>query len=192
MTHDGGKYFFLSRPRRFGKSLLVSTFKSYFEGKKDLFKGLAIERLEKEWTEYPVLHFSMASGKHMGKEQLQRYLLYILKDNEENYSISNETTDPNLRLSYLIRTLYQKTGHQVVVVIDEYDAPLLDVVHEETSLNDLRDIMRNFTVPWKIVNHTYALSFWRELQSFRSWASLVNLTIYQTWACCHSMQGYVA
>lgn len=135
MTHDGGKYFFLSRPRRFGKSLLVSTFKSYFEGKKDLFKGLAIERLEKEWTEYPVLHFSMASGKHMGKEQLQRYLLYILKDNEENYGISNEATDPNLRLSYLIRTLYQKTGHQVVVLIDEYDAPLLDVVHEETSLN---------------------------------------------------------
>ena len=90
MIHDGGKYFFLSRPRRFGKSLLVSTFKSYFEGKKDLFKGLAIERLEKEWTEYPVLHFSMASGKHMGKEQLQRYLLYILKDNEENYGISKD------------------------------------------------------------------------------------------------------
>lgn len=149
MTHDGGKYFFLSRPRRFGKSLLVSTFKSYFEGKKDLFKGLAIERLEKEWTEYPVLHFSMASGKHMDKEQLQRYLLYILKDNEGNYGISNEATDPNLRLSYLIRTLYQKTGHQVVVLIDEYDAPLLDVVHEETSLNDLRDIMRNFYSPLK-------------------------------------------
>ncbi|HCC87676.1 MAG TPA: AAA family ATPase, partial [Prevotella sp.] len=63
-----GKYFFLSRPRRFGKSLLTSTFKSYFEGRKDLFKGLEIEKLEKEWTEYPVLHFSMAGGKHMEKE----------------------------------------------------------------------------------------------------------------------------
>lgn len=69
-----GKYFFLSSPRRFGKSLLTSTFKSYFEGKKDLFKGLAMEKLETEWTEYLVLHFSMAGGKHMEKEQLERYL----------------------------------------------------------------------------------------------------------------------
>ena len=68
MTHGGGKHFFLSRPRRFGKSLLVSTLASYFEGKKELFKGLAIEKLETEWTEYPVLHFSMAGGKHMEKE----------------------------------------------------------------------------------------------------------------------------
>lgn len=67
MTHSGGKYFFLNRPRRFGKSLLTSTFRSYFEGKKDLFKGLAIEKLETEWTEYPVLHFSMSGGKHMGE-----------------------------------------------------------------------------------------------------------------------------
>ena len=79
MTHGSGKYFFLGRPRRFGKSLLVSTFESYFSGKKDLFKGLAIEKLETEWTEYLVLHFSMAGGKHMEKDQLQRYLLYILK-----------------------------------------------------------------------------------------------------------------
>lgn len=68
-----GKYFFLGRPRRFGKSLLVSTMQSYFEGRKDLFKGLAIERLEKEWTEYPVLHFDMSGGKHMEEEQLEDY-----------------------------------------------------------------------------------------------------------------------
>ena len=65
MTHGGGKYFLLSRPRRFGKSLLTSTFQSYFEGKKELFKGLAIEKLEKEWTEYPVLHLDMSGGKHL-------------------------------------------------------------------------------------------------------------------------------
>ena len=69
MTHTSGKYFFLSRPRRFGKSLLVSTFESYFEGKKELFKGLAIEKLEKDWTEYPVLHLSLAGGKHMEKDK---------------------------------------------------------------------------------------------------------------------------
>lgn len=71
MTHGSGKYFFLSRPRRFGKSLLTSTFKSYFEGEKALFKGLAIEKLEKDWTEYPVIHLSMAGGKHMEKDELE-------------------------------------------------------------------------------------------------------------------------
>ena len=72
-------YIFLSRPRRFGKSLLVSTLQAYFEGKKELFKGLAIEQREKGWTEYPVLRFDMSLGKHMEKEQLERYLLYILE-----------------------------------------------------------------------------------------------------------------
>ena len=76
------KYIFLSRPRRFGKSLLVSTLQSYFEGRKDLFKGLYIEQVEKEWTEYPVLRLSLASSKHMEKEQLENYLLYILEENE--------------------------------------------------------------------------------------------------------------
>ena len=149
MTHSGGCYFFLSRPRRFGKSLLTSTLKSYFEGKKELFKGLAIEKLEQEWTEYPVLHFSMASGKHMEKEQLQRYLLFILQKNEEQFGIEDHSIDSNLRLSNLIQAAYQKTGKQVVVLIDEYDAPLLDVVHEESSLKELRQIMRNFYSPLK-------------------------------------------
>ena len=87
MTHTDGTYFFPSRPRRFGKSLLVSTFKSYFEGKKELFEGLAVEKLEKEWNTYPVLHFSLAGGKHMEKEQLDRYLLYILKENEDRFGV---------------------------------------------------------------------------------------------------------
>lgn len=74
MTHQGADYVFLSRPRRFGKSLLVSTLKSYFEGRKDLFQGLAIEQLEEEWTEHPVLLFSFASAKHLDKEGLEDYL----------------------------------------------------------------------------------------------------------------------
>lgn len=146
---SSGKYFFLSRPRRFGKSLLVSTFKSYFEGKKELFKGLAIEKQEKEWTDYPVLHFDMSGGKHMDKEQLNRYLLYILELNEKPYGVISDSIDPNIRLSNLINTIYQQTGKQVVVLIDEYDAPLLDVVHEKTSLETLRNVMRNFYSPLK-------------------------------------------
>ena len=149
MTSGGGKYFFLSRPRRFGKSLLVSTLKSYFEGKKELFKGLAIDKLEKEWTKYPVLHFSMASGKHMGKGQLHEYLLYILETNERAFGIESNATAPNIRLSNLIQTAYQQTGKQVVVLIDEYDAPLFDVVHKEAELSELRNIMRNFYSPLK-------------------------------------------
>ena len=149
MTHGGGKYFFLSRPRRFGKSLLSSTFQSYFEGKKELFKGLAIDRLETEWTEYPVLHFDMSGGKHLDKEELQRYILYILKENEERLGIRCEEIDTNIRLNNLIMTAYKKTGRQVVVLIDEYDAPLLDVVHEDTQLPVLRDVMRNFYSPLK-------------------------------------------
>ena len=149
MTHTDGKYFFLSRPRRFGKSLLVSTFKSYFEGKKELFEGLAIEKLEKEWNEYPVLHFSLAGGKHMEKEQLDRYLLYILKENEDRFGVDCDSPDPNVRLLNLIKTVTAKTCKQAVVLIDEYDAPLLDVAHEKERLDVLRNTMRNFYSPLK-------------------------------------------
>ena len=149
MTHTSGTYFFLSRPRRFGKSLLTSTFKSYFEGRKDLFRGLAIERLETEWTEYPVLYFSMAGGKHMEKEQLERYLDYQLENQERLFGMAQHRDGANNRLSDLIMTAYHKTGKQVVVLVDEYDAPLLDVVHEDEKLPLLRNVMRNFYSPLK-------------------------------------------
>ena len=150
MTHTSGKYFFLGRPRRFGKSLLVSTFDSYFSGKKDLFAGLAIEKLEKDWTEYPVLHFDMSGGKHMEKEQLEDYLDYILKEQERKWGITNPPIGANNRLIELITTAYEKSGKQVVVLIDEYDAPMLDVAHEKESLDVLRNIMRNFYSPLKM------------------------------------------
>ena len=119
MTHTDGTFFFLSRPRRFGKSLLVSTFQSYFEGKKDLFKGLAIERLEHEWHSYPVLHFDMSLGKHMDKEQLNIFLNYQLEDNEKKYGINSHREGVNNRFADLIKTVYQQTGKQVVILIDE-------------------------------------------------------------------------
>ena len=149
MTHTDGKYFFLSRPRRFGKSLLVSTFLSYFEGKKELFEGLAIEKLEKEWNTYPVLHFDLSKGKHMEKEQLNRYLLDIIEKQEARFDSKSNKIDVNIRLDDLINAVYQKTGKQVVVLIDEYDAPLLDVAHEKEKLDELRNTMRNFYSPLK-------------------------------------------
>ena len=149
LAHGNTRYFFLSRPRRFGKSLLVSTLRSYFEGRKELFKGLAVEQLEKEWTQYPVLHFDMSMGKHLDQAALGRYLLHIIENNEQPFGLQGTSEDPNLRLETLIRTVYQQTGKQVVVLIDEYDAPLLDVVHEEEDLPKLRQVMRNFYSPLK-------------------------------------------
>ncbi len=149
MSHTSGTYFFLGRPRRFGKSLLVSTMQSYFEGKKELFKGLAIEKLEQEWTEYPVLRFDMSGGKHMEKEQLEEYLGYRLQEEEKKWGISMPSKGVNNRLIDLINTAYDKSGKQVVVLIDEYDAPMLDVVHEKEQLDVLRNTMRNFYSPLK-------------------------------------------
>ncbi len=149
MANSDGKFIFLSRPRRFGKSLLVSTLQSYFEGRKELFKGLAMEKLEKEWTEYPVLHFDLSGGKHQEEDQLNRYLDYILKENERRFGIECDAVDANVRLANLISSVYNKTGKQVVVLIDEYDAPLLDVVHQDERLESLRYLMRNFYSPLK-------------------------------------------
>ena len=149
LVHADSKYIFLSRPRRFGKSLLTSTLEAYFQGRKDLFKGLTMELLETEWTEYPVLRFDMSLGKHMEKEQLERYLSSQLELMEHKYGILTESPDANIRLTNLIRRAYEQTGRQVVVLIDEYDAPLLDVVHEEKNLPVLRNIMRNFYSPLK-------------------------------------------
>ena len=149
MANSDGKYFFLSRPRRFGKSLLVSTLLSYFEGRKELFRGLAIDNLEKEWAEYPVLHFDLSGGKHQEEDQLNRYLDFILKDNERRFGVECDAVDANVRLANLIASVYKKTGKQVVVLIDEYDAPLLDVVHQDERLESLRHLMRNFYSPLK-------------------------------------------
>ena len=144
-----GKPYFLSRPRRFGKSLLTSTLEAYFEGRRELFKGLALERLETEWTEYPVLHFDMSTAKHVDKEDLILELEKKLLRYEALYGRGKGDVKVNQRLEGLIQRAYEQTGRQVVVLIDEYDAPLLDVVHEEKNLPVLRNIMRNFYSPLK-------------------------------------------
>ena len=182
------KYIFLSRPRRFGKSLLVSTLAAYFEGKKHLFKGTFIDGVEKDWTEYPVLRFDMSLAKHQSKEDLPRYLLYIIESNERKFGLTSDLTDPNLRLTNLIQRAYELTGKQVVVLIDEYDAPLLDVAHEKTQLDDLRQIMRNFYSPLKACDKYLKFVFitgitkFSQLSIFSELNNLNNISMQEQFA----------
>ena len=145
------KYVFLSRPRRFGKSLLSSTIHCYFEGKEELFEGLEAGRLRKEWTRHPVFHFDMSTAKHLDEGQLLRTLCYKLDDYERTYGkdagISED--DINARFERLVKVAAGQTGERAVIIIDEYDAPLLDVMNDEERLKPMRQIMRNFYSPIK-------------------------------------------
>lgn len=143
------KYVFLSRPRRFGKSLLVSTLHSYFEGRKELFEGLEAGRLEKDWTQYPVLHFDISTAKHLTPVDLIIELEGKLARYEKIYPRDKTHKNINQRLEGLIVHAYEKTGQKVVVLIDEYDAPLLDVLSDDKALEANRQVMRNFYSPLK-------------------------------------------
>lgn len=117
---------FLSRPRRFGKSLLLSTFEAYFKGKRELFHGLAIEQLEQNWYEYPVLHLSFNDKKYESKEQLSDMLESQFSIWEAAYGVTEINSSYSIRFTNLIRQAYQKTGRRTVVLIDDYDKPLFD------------------------------------------------------------------
>jgi hypothetical protein len=140
---DTSKYVFLSRPRRFGKSLLTSTLHCYFEGRKELFEGLAMEQLEADWIQYPVLHFDLGQVKEFTIERLRNSLHKMLDRYDGSYGVTTSGT-PGGRLNELIYELYQKTGRQVVLLIDEYDAPIMDVLHKPDMLRDVRNVMREF------------------------------------------------
>ena len=150
MTHENYQYVFLSRPRRFGKSLLTSTLRSYFEGRKDLFQGLAIEQLETEWEAYPVLHFDMSTCRCTDAESLQSMLNAQLRGYEKVYGRNEEDKIFSDRLKSLIIRVFEQTGKRVVVLIDEYDTPLLHVLHDDEALVRLREVMQNFYSPLKV------------------------------------------
>ncbi|MDL2247989.1 AAA family ATPase, partial [Bacteroides sp. OttesenSCG-928-J23] len=136
--------YFLSRPRRFGKSLLLSTMEAYFEGKKELFQGLAVEQLEKEWKTYPVLHLSLNAEKYEVEDDLRKILEYQLQGWEKEYDIHPTVSSYSVRFMNVIETAYQKTGMRVVVLIDEYDKPLLRSLHDETLQAAFRNQLTAF------------------------------------------------
>ncbi len=149
MTH-ADKAFFLARPRRFGKSLLVTTLEAYFQGRRELFEGLAMKRLEEEWRQYPVLRFDMSGTSYTKPDDLEERLNIQLLRHEEVYGRNpEEGKQPGSRLNGLIRRAKKEKGQNVVVLIDEYDAPLLDTVADAASFEQLRIMLRSFYSPLK-------------------------------------------
>jgi hypothetical protein len=135
---------FLSRPRRFGKTLLVDTMTCYFSAQKELFAGLAMERLETDWVQYPVLRFSFGNIKGFNMSGLQRSIEQQLERYEKSYGANPLDITPATRFSGLIERAYEQTGQKVVILIDEYDAPLLEVLLMPEKLDEVRNYMRDF------------------------------------------------
>lgn len=150
MVSSKAQNFFLSRPRRFGKSLLIDTLKCYFEGRKALFDGLAIASLEKEWKKYPVIRIDLSVGKYYDLRQLEGTIDDILNDYEENWGIeANDPLNFNSRMRNIIRAAHKKTGMPAVVLIDEYDAPMLDSIHKPELQEQIRERVRSLFSPLK-------------------------------------------
>ena len=143
--------FFLCRPRRFGKSLLVDTLRCYFEGRKELFEGLYIYNKEKEWRKHPVIRLDLSNGKYYEKELVHGTINNILMWQEKNYGITKpeDPTNYDVRLTNLIRSAYEQTGEKVVILIDEYDAPMLDSINNLELQDYIRNRVRNLFSPLK-------------------------------------------
>ncbi len=139
-----GKYYFLSRPRRFGKSLLVSTMEAYFRGRKELFKGLALENLETDWLEYPVLHLDLTGSRYTSVDDLRENLAFHLSGWERTYGKDDEFTEPAARFKAVIDAAYRKTGRKVVILIDEYDKPIVDNIDAPELMEAFRRELQGF------------------------------------------------
>ena len=139
-----GKYYFLSRPRRFGKSLLVSTMEAYFSGRKELFKGLAVDSLEKEWKEYPVLHLDLSGASYNSKDVIRAKFNAFFSKYENQYGIQCSETVESVRFDNLIEAVSSKTGHQVAILIDEYDKPVIDNLTRPELREFFRETLQGF------------------------------------------------
>ena len=177
------KFVFMSRPRRFGKSLLTSTLESYFKGDRDLFAGLKIADMEQEWKQYPVIHLDLSIVKGKGSPgELQRALCLMLS-RLDCYEANPMEVTPGEILDGMIRRLNRDTGCQVAVIIDEYDAPLLDVLHDDSRLDGMRTVMQEFYQPLK-ANELYikfcfitGITKFSQLSIFSTINNIMNVTL---------------
>ena len=177
------KYIFLSRPRRFGKSLLTSTLESYFKGDKELFEGLKIMNLEKEWKQYPVIRLDLSVAKGQGSpEALRAKLMLMLEEYAELYGRKDNEVTPGGLFEGIIRRASEKCKTQVAVIIDEYDAPLLEVLHSD-DLAERRNVMQEFYVPLKASERYVKFCFitgitkFSQLSIFSTINNLTNVTM---------------
>ena len=139
-----GRYYFLSRPRRFGKSLLISTLEAYFQGKRELFEGLAMEKLEKDWIKYPILHLDLNTQKYDTPESLEEKLSTTLDEWEDIYGIRSVKKSLALRFESIIQRAYDQTGQLVVILVDEYDKPMLQAIGNEALQKSFRETLKAF------------------------------------------------
>lgn len=188
LTHYA-KYVFLSRPRRFGKSLLTSTLESYFLGKRELFEGLKIMGMEQEWRGYPVLKLDLSNAKgQVTADNLRSRLMLLLKKYAETYGRDPGEETPGGLLQGIISRAYEQTGRQVVIIIDEYDAPLLEVLHEDETLDAKRMVMQEFYQPLKASEAMVKFCFitgitkFSQLSIFSTINNLTNVTMDSAFA----------
>ncbi len=182
-------FIFMSRPRRFGKSLMTSTLESYFKGDKELFKGLKIMNLEKEWERYPVIHLDLSTAKGQDSpKELRNTLMWMMKPLADVYGHDDAETSPGKMLTGIMRRAKEQSGTQVVVLIDEYDAPLLDVLHDKSTLDGMRKVMQEFYQPLKaneaIIKFCFitGITKFSQLSIFSTINNLKNVSLLQQFA----------
>ena len=187
LTHSGGGAFFLSRPRRFGKSLLCTTLRYYFEGRRELFNGLAIDKLETEWKKYPVLHFDMSECKENDADLVKAQLDMLLSQYERLYRLDSAPLSFGGRLKRLIETASELTGNQVVLIFDEYDSPLLNVISDRDKMEEIRSVFNLFYVPVKSMDKYLRFVFitgitkFSQMSIFSTINNLRNISMDKQW-----------
>lgn len=187
-----GSYYFLSRPRRFGKSLLISTLEAYFKGKKELFEGLAVEKLEKDWLTYPVLHLDLNAKKYVSPEDLIAILNQHLERWELLYGDEKKDRSPEERFSYVIERASEKTGMRVVILIDEYDKPMLQAIDNDELQNEYRNTLKAFYGVVKSMDRYIQFAFLTGVTKFGKvsvFSDLNNLNDVSMWKPFVSLCG---
>ena len=174
-----GRYYFLSRPRRFGKSLLISTLEAYFKGKKELFKGLAIAGMEQDWKEHPVLHLDLNAEKYSTPEALDSIICTHLDLWEKQYGAADHETTLSSRFKGIIRRASEQTGKKVVILVDEYDKPLLQAINDKPLQEDYRNTLKAFYGVEKSMDSYIQFAFFTGVTKFSKvsvFSDLNNLT----------------
>ena len=187
-----GKYYFLSRPRRFGKSLLLSTLDAYFSGKKELFKGLAISKVETEWRKYPILHLDMNVDNYTSKQVLDNVLDDYLSRWEKLYNVKEKAKSASLRLKSVIINAYEMTGMPVVFLVDEYDKPLLQTFENPALQDEMRNDLKAFYGMLKPLDQYIRFGFFTGVTKFSKvsvFSDLNNLDDITMWDAFSTVCG---